>query len=68
MTLDNDKLTFQKFKRNLTKKTDYNLYDIIRHGTYAADGKPRYMPLYPEERMSNQQIEDLNAFMLAEAN
>lgn len=68
MVLGDDKLTFQKFKRSLKKKTDYNLYEIIRHGTYAAEGKPRYMPLYPEERMSNQQVEDIKAYMLQEAN
>ena len=68
MALPSDKLTFQKFKRNLSKKTDYNLYDIVRHGTYAAEGKPRYMPLYTEEKMSNQQLEDLVAYILQEAN
>ncbi len=68
MTLEQDKLTFQKFKRNLNKNTDYNIYNISRHGTYAAEGKPRYMPLYPEERMSNQQLEDLKAYILAQAN
>lgn len=67
MTLESDKLTFLKFKRHLTKNTDYNLYNIIRHGTYASEGKPRYMPLYPEERMSNQQLEDLKAYILQEA-
>jgi mono/diheme cytochrome c family protein len=67
MILGNDKLTFQKFKRHLNKNTHYNLYEIIKHGTYAAEGKPRYMPLYPEERMSNQQVEDLKAYILQEA-
>lgn len=67
MTLETDKVTFQKFKRHLSKNTDYNLYNIVRHGTYAGEGKPRYMPLYPEERLSNQQLEDLKAYILKEA-
>lgn len=67
MTLEDSRLDFQKFKRNLTKDSDYNLYNIIRHGTYAEDGKPRYMPLFPEERMSNQQIEDLRSYILQRA-
>ena len=67
MTFENNQLLFKKFERHLTKKTDYNLYDIIRHGTYAADGKPRYMPLYPEEKISNQQLEDLVAYVKQEA-
>lgn len=62
------KLDFQKFKRSIGKKTDYNLYKIVRKGTYAGQGKPRYMPLYTEERMSNQQLEDLRAYIEQEAN
>ena len=67
MALDNSKLTFQKFKRNIDKNGLYNLYDISRHGTYVDKGKPRYMPLYPKERMSDQQLEDLRAYILREA-
>ncbi|MFT6165777.1 MAG: cytochrome c [Vicingaceae bacterium] len=64
----NSKVDFQKFKRSIGKKTDYNLYDIVRKGTYAGQGKPRYMPLYPKERMSDQQLEDLRAYIEQEAN
>jgi mono/diheme cytochrome c family protein len=65
--LDDSKLTFQKFNRNLESTGDYNIYDIVVHGTYADLGKPRYMPLYPEERMSPQQIEDLRAYITQQA-
>ncbi len=68
MVLDQSKVTFQKFKKNLLKNTDYNLYQIIRHGTYAESGKPRYMPLYTKEKLSDQQVEDLKAFILSKAN
>tara|TARA_B110000503_G_C7160312_1_gene419362 strand:+ start:1113 stop:1625 length:513 start_codon:yes stop_codon:yes gene_type:complete len=44
----NSKVDFQRFKRSIGKKTDYNLNDIVRKGTYAGQGKPRYMPLYPK--------------------
>lgn len=64
----NSKLDFQKFKRSIGKKSDYNLYDIVRKGTYAGQGKPRYMPLYPKERMSDQQLEDLRSYVELEAN
>lgn len=67
MALDDSKLTFQKFKRNIEKAGVYNIYDIIRHGTYADKGKPRYMPLYPKERLSDKQLEDLRAFIMQEA-
>jgi len=66
-TFEQTKLDFQKFKRNIGKKSDFNLYQIVRKGTYAGEGKPRYMPLYPEERMSNQQLEDLRAYIEQEA-
>lgn len=68
MTLAADKMTFRKFLNNLNKHSDYNLYEISRHGTYAAEGKPRYMPLYPKERLSDQQLEDLRAYMESEIN
>lgn len=68
MVLAADKMTFRKFLNNLNKHSDYNLYEISRHGTYAAEGKPRYMPLYPKERLSDQQLEDLRAYMESEIN
>jgi len=68
MALDNSKPTFKKFKRNLDKSGYYNIYEISRHGTYAGKGKPRYMPLYPKERLSDKQLEDLRAFILQQAN
>jgi len=63
LLLDNSRFTFNKFKRNFKKDSNFNLYTIIRHGTYAEPGHRQYMPLYPEERMSNQQIEDIRAFI-----
>lgn len=63
ITFDYSSLTFQKFLRQIDKSGNYNLYEIIRHGTYADKGKPRYMPLYPKERLSDQQVEDLRAYM-----
>lgn len=65
--LDDAKVTFKKFNNNLDKNGLWNLYDIIVHGTYADKGKPRYMPHYPEERLSPQQIEDLRAYVVQQA-
>lgn len=67
MPLENNRLAFNKFKRNMTKHNLYNIYDIVRHGTYTDKGKPRYMPHYTKERMSDQQLEDLRAFIEREA-
>ncbi|MEQ8907857.1 MAG: cytochrome c [Vicingaceae bacterium] len=67
VSFDYSKLTFQKFLRNLDHTDAYNLYEICRYGTYADKGKPRYMPLYPKERMSDKQLEDLRAYIEQEA-
>lgn len=61
-TFDNSKLTFKKFMRHLNQDHPYNLYKISRYGTSAEKGKPRYMPLYPLERLSDKQLEDLRVF------
>ena len=63
ISFDYSKLTFNKFLRNINKNHPYNLYQIVRHGTYTDQGKPRYMPLYPKERLSDKQVEDLRAYM-----
>ncbi|MCI4668599.1 MAG: cytochrome c [Bacteroidia bacterium] len=65
--LDNNKLTFKQLVKDIPKDKHFALYDIIRHGTYAVPGHRPYMPHYPEERMSNQQIEDLRSYIEQEA-
>lgn len=67
-TFEQTKADFSKFKRNIGVKADYNLYQIVRKGTYADHGKRRYMPLFTEQRMTNQQLEDLVAYIRQEAN
>ena len=48
--------------------TEESLYNYIRRGTHPHDegfgaDASLYMPLYPRERMSDQQVEDLRAFL-----
>ena len=62
-TLDDSKKTFRLLKRNIPKGNHYALYDIVRHGTYAEPGHRQYMPLYTADRMSDQQLEDLRAYI-----
>ncbi|WP_306644010.1 c-type cytochrome [Sanyastnella coralliicola] len=62
-TLDESKKTFRMMKRNIDKDTPFALYDIVRHGTYAEPGHRQYMPLYTADRMSDQQLEDLRAYI-----
>lgn len=61
--LDDSELTFRKLRNNLAKNNHFSIYEMIRHGTYAVPGHKPYMPLYTKERMSDQQIEDLRAYI-----
>ncbi|SFT77255.1 Cytochrome C oxidase, cbb3-type, subunit III [Lishizhenia tianjinensis] len=63
LDLDKSKLDAQMFWKNIDNYTDKSLYQIIRYGTYPIAGRKQYMPLYPEEKMSNQQLEDLVAYI-----
>lgn len=63
LVLEAERLTFARFMRNIDKNTKFNLYEITRKGTYAEPGHRQYMPMYPLERMSNQQVEDLRAYI-----
>jgi mono/diheme cytochrome c family protein/cytochrome c553 len=66
VVFEDSKLQFKQFEKNF-EKNSWWLYGIIRHGTYGYPGHEPYMPLYTAERMSNQQVEDLKAYFLSEA-
>ncbi|MCB0760534.1 MAG: cytochrome c [Flavobacteriales bacterium] len=65
--LDDATVTFKKLRNHLDKHTYFNLYEITRKGTYAQPGHKQYMPMYPLERLSDQQLEDLRAYVEQEA-
>ena len=65
---DYSPLTFKDFTNSFLDKGNFNLYKIVSQGTYPEMGHPAYMPLYPLERMSHQQVEDLKAYMVQMAN
>ncbi len=65
--MDHSKMTFRHLERNITKNSHFSLYQIIAYGTYALPGHRPYMPHYPLERMSLQQVEDLRAYIEQEA-
>ena len=67
LLLDNTKMTFRKFQRNLAKEGNFSIYNIIRYGTHPMEGHRPYMPHYTLERMSHQQVEDLRAYIEQEA-
>ena len=49
------------------KSNGGSIYWITRHGTASKDHIPQYMPIYSKEKLSNSQIEDLAAYILAES-
>ena len=40
---------------------------MVRHGTHPAPGHREYMPHYTKERMTDQQVEDLERYILERA-
>lgn len=61
--LDNAKMSFQYLNNKTPTYSRYSIYQVVRYGTYPKYGKKSYMPLYPEEKMTNQQLEDLRAYI-----
>ncbi len=66
--LDKSSLTFKHLKFWAGRETFLSVYNITRKGTYALNGYKPYMPNYTEERLSNQQLEDLIAYINNSAN
>lgn len=65
--LDDHKLSFKHLKRNMGKYTRHSIYQVIRWGVPTKSGKSSYMPQYTEEKMSNQQLADLRAYIIQRA-
>jgi mono/diheme cytochrome c family protein len=63
LSLNNSKLNARMFWRNIKNYSDKSLYQIIRHGTYSKAGRKQYMPLYTKEKMSDEQLNDLVAYI-----
>ena len=66
--LDDSKLTFKYLKNHIPKYSHSSIYQVARHGTSPKPGKRAYMPQYTAEKMNDQQLEDLRAYieMMAE--
>lgn len=65
--LDDNPLTFKHLKKHLPKYTRYSIYQVARYGTPPLNGKRAYMPQYTLEKMSNQQLADLRAYIEAKS-
>ncbi len=63
LKLDEDKLSAQMFLNHMDGYSDKSIYQIIRYGTYTMPGRNQYMPRYTKEKMSDEQINDLMAYI-----
>lgn len=61
--LDQSKDSFKYLDKHFTRYSRYSVYQVARYGTPPLPGKKAYMPQYTQERMSNQQMEDLRAYI-----
>lgn len=61
--LNNEQLTFKHLQYWSSTHKMFSVYDITRKGTYSKNGYKPYMPNYTKERMSDQQLEDLMAYI-----
>ena len=65
--LDNSQTTFRQLKNNMAAESKLSVYKICRYGTHAEPGHRPYMPHYTLEKLSNQQLEDLRAYIVQKA-
>ena len=65
--LDDDVMTFKHLKKNFPKDNRYSLYHLIRNGTFPLYGKNAYMPRYTKEKLTDQMVEDLRAYIEQES-
>ncbi len=61
--LDESKYSFKYLQKHITRYSPYSIYQVSRYGTSPMNGKRSYMPFYTKEKMSDQMLEDLRAFI-----
>lgn len=61
--LDDCDLTFKHLKKKSGSFGDHSIYQATRFGIQSLSGRRSYMPQYPIEKMSDQQLVDLKAYI-----
>ena len=61
--LDDSRVTFKHLSKKANGYGRHSLYQVTRYGVYSRSGKRSYMPQYPIEKMSEQQLADLRAYI-----
>lgn len=68
LNLSEDVLSGQYLWKHREGYDDLSVYQVARWGTYPITGRKQYMPLYTKEKMSDDQLEDLMAYIKKIAN
>ncbi len=61
--LDDHKLSHSFLESHFDSYGRYSIYQVSRYGAPSYPGKRAYMPQYPVEKLTNQQMEDLRAYI-----
>jgi len=61
--LDDCDLTFKHLKKKAEGYSDHSIFQATRFGIHSVSGRRSYMPQYPMEKMSDQQLKDLMAYI-----
>ena len=61
--MDDHALTHKYLNRKADGYSRQSIYQVIRWGVPTKSGKRSYMPQYPQEKMSDQQLADLRAYI-----
>jgi mono/diheme cytochrome c family protein len=66
--LDDSEMSFKHLNKKIDTYDRHSIYQVVRYGTYSKNWKQSYMPQYTEEKMSNQMLADLRAYIEMRAN
>lgn len=61
--LDMKKMSLSHLRSKIGSYHRHSLYQVVRWGTFSKHGKKSYMPRYTTDRMSDQQLADLRAYI-----
>jgi len=61
--LDDCDVTFKYLKKKENSYTDHSIYQVTRYGVESLSGRRSYMPQYPIEKLSDQQLQDLRSYI-----
>ena len=61
--LDEGRTSFVNLLNRTKKGIEGSVHKITRHGTWPLAGKKAYMPLYPTEKLSEEQLDDLMIYI-----